>query len=75
LKRIRAIHPTKPQYGVDLWRDDVGIFADNLINEQEFEIDFHANLRNPISDTASEALLISVLTALAEVPGIVVARK
>ena len=74
-KRIRSMDPELPQFSVDLWRDDVGVFGANILTEQEFDFGIYVNTKKPISNEAADRLVEGLSAAAKNVPGVSVSVK
>ena len=74
-KRIRSMDPELPQFSVDLWRDDVGIFGANILAEQQFDLSIHVNTKKPISNELADKLVEALSAAAKNVPGVSVSLK
>ena len=74
-KRIRSMDPELPQFSVDLWRDDVGVFGANILTEQEFDFGIYVNTKKPISNEAADKLVEALSAAAKNVPGVSVSLK
>jgi len=68
-EKIRSINSTSPQFAIDLWRDDLGIFGDNLRTEQAFEFGLYGNTNNPVPSSIDRSAA-SLSKAASEVPGV-----
>ncbi len=69
-QRIKPIHPVDPQFGIDLWRDDIGIFGDNLHGDIEFSLGFYPNKSTPISEVAADGIVESLIKEISNVAGV-----
>ncbi len=74
-KRIRSMDPVLPEFSVDLWRDDVGIFGANVLAEQEFDFGIFVNTKKPISLEAADKLVEALSAAAKAIPGVSVSLK
>lgn len=67
--RIVQISSDNKKFGIDMWRSDIKIFGDNLLDINTFRIDYYCNdLNHPPSDAALHYQLVRLKSAVDLVP-------